>query len=63
MELDEQGKPSAHDYIKSVESDFETPFFDILRRFLKQSNSGAGFVQTVLDIPLLDARSIHAELT
>lgn len=63
MELDEHGKPSAHEYIKSVESAFETPFFDILRKYLKQSNRGAGFVQTVLDIPLLDARSIHAELS
>jgi transcriptional regulator with XRE-family HTH domain len=62
LQLDEKGMPSARDYVKSVETAFETPFFSILRKFLGQSNKGAGFLQTVLDIPLLDARSIHAEL-
>jgi len=63
VDLDRNGKPSARDYIAKVEHAFDTPFFDILRRYLKQHNKGAGFVQTVLDMPLLDARSIHAELT
>lgn len=63
VELDGNGKPSARDYIAKVEHVFDTPFFDLLRRYLKQHNKGAGFVQTVLDMPLLDARSIHAELT
>ena len=42
---------------------FETPFFDLLRKYLKEHVKGPGYVQTVLDMPLLDARSIHAELT
>lgn len=63
LELDEHGKPSARDYIAKAEEDFETPFFDLLRKYLKEHNKGPGFVQTVLDMPLLDARSIHAELT
>ncbi|MGK0415442.1 MAG: transcriptional regulator with XRE-family HTH domain [Halopseudomonas sp.] len=63
LAVDEHGLPSAHDYVKTVETVFETPFFAILRKFLAVSNKGAGFVQTVLDVPLLDARSIHAELT
>ncbi|MNH14515.1 hypothetical protein D3C79_741080 [compost metagenome] len=62
LQLDEKGMPSARDYVKSVETVFETPFFSMLRKFLGQSNKGAGFLQTVLDVPLLDARSIHAEL-
>jgi len=62
-ELDDNGKPSARDYIAKVEHAFETPFFDLLRHYLKQHNKGPGFVQTVLDMPLLDARSIHTELT
>ena len=62
-ELDEQGKPSARDYIDKVESAFETPFFSALRKYLKEFDKGPGFVQTVLDMPLLDARSIHAELS
>lgn len=63
IELDDNGKPSARDYIAKVEHAFETPFFDLLRHYLKQNNKGSGFVQTVLDMPLLDARSIHTELT
>lgn len=60
---DNNGKPSARDYIAKVEHVFETPFFNLLRHYLKQNNKGPGFVQTVLDMPLLDARSIHTELT
>jgi transcriptional regulator with XRE-family HTH domain/Zn-dependent peptidase ImmA (M78 family) len=62
-ELDEHGKPSAREYIAKAESEFETPFFDLLRKYLKENAKGPGFVQTVLDMPLLDSRSIHAELT
>jgi len=63
VELDEQGKPSARDYIEKTEAAFDTPFFDLLRKYLKEHDKGPGYVQTVLDMPLLDARSIHAELT
>ena len=62
-ELDENGKPSAREYITKAEDGFETPFFDLLRQYLKQHAKGPGFVQTVLDMPLLDSRSIHSELT
>ncbi len=62
-ERDAQGKPSAREYIDRVEEAFATPFFAALKMYLKQHNKGPGFVQTVLDMPLLDARSIHAELT
>lgn len=63
IELDDNGKPSAKSYIAKVERVFGTPFFNLLRRYLKQHNKGAGFVQTVLDVSPLDARSIHTELT
>ena len=53
----------AREFIKKTESSFETPFFDLLRKYLKENNKGAGFVQVVTDMPLLDARSIHSELT
>ena len=62
-ELDLQGKPSARDYIEKVEGAFDTSFFDLLRKYLKELNKGPGYVQTVLDLPRLDAQSIHAELT
>jgi hypothetical protein len=63
VELDEHGKPSAREYIAKVESLFETPFFELFRKYLKEHNKGPGFVQIVLDMSLLDARSIYAELT
>lgn len=62
-ELDDHGKPSASEYIDKAEGLFDTPFFDLIRKYIKEHRKGPGFVQTVLDIPLLDARSIHAELT
>jgi transcriptional regulator with XRE-family HTH domain len=54
---------NARDYIKKTEDSFETPFFDTLRLYLKQTNKGAGIVQSVTDMPLLDTQSMHAELT
>ncbi len=60
---DENGKPSAKDYLATLEHVFDTPFFDLLRRYLKQQDKSPGYVQTVLDMTLLDARSLHAELT
>lgn len=62
-ELDEHGHPNARYYIEKAEGAFETPFFEMLRKYLKEHDKGPGYVQTVLDMPLLDARSIHAELT
>jgi transcriptional regulator with XRE-family HTH domain len=62
-ELDEHGTPSAREYIEKAKGVFETSFFELLQKYLKEHNKGPGFVQTVLDVPLLDARSIHAELT
>ena len=63
IKRDGNEKPSAKDYITIVEHVFDTPFFDLLRRYLKQHDKGSGFIQTVLDMPLLDARSLLAELT
>jgi transcriptional regulator with XRE-family HTH domain len=53
----------AKDYIEKAQTDFDTPFFDVLSRYLKEHKKGAGIVQSVMDIPLLDAQSIHEELT
>ena len=53
----------AKQFIDETKEAFKTPFFDILKQYLKEENKGAGFVQVVTDMPLLDARSIHSELT
>lgn len=61
-QLDEHGRPSARDYIDAVESAFETKIFDLLRAYIRESGKGPSFTQSVLDLPLLDAKSLHAEL-
>lgn len=54
---------AAKDYIEKAQSAFETPFFEMLSLYLKEHKKGAGIIQSVMDIPLLDAQSIHEELT
>ncbi|MFC3282110.1 XRE family transcriptional regulator [Litchfieldella rifensis] len=61
--LGDSGNISAREYIDKSEEIFETPFFELLRGYLNDSGKGAGYVQSVLDLPLLDARSLHDELT
>ena len=56
-------KLDARNFINKTENAFETPFFELLRKYLKEQNKGPGYVQVVMDMPLLDARSIHSELT
>ena len=53
----------ARDYVAKVERIFETPFFDLLRQYLKQNNKGPGIVHAVMDMPVPDAWGIHAALT
>lgn len=55
-------EPEPARYIESVKETFNTPFFDILSQYLKDSGNGSGLVQTLMDVSALDARSIHAEL-
>jgi len=57
------GEPSVQAYIKHCSEQLETPFFTILQGFLRDSGQSPGFVQTVMDLPLLDAKGIHAELS
>lgn len=53
----------AKDYIERSQIEFETPFFKALSKYLKEHKKEAGLIQSVMDIPLLDAQSIHEELT
>jgi len=55
--------PTAKDYILACHELFDTPFFNALKTYLIENNKTAGYVQTILDVPLLDAKGIHAELT
>ncbi|MEX2525492.1 MAG: helix-turn-helix transcriptional regulator [Gammaproteobacteria bacterium] len=55
--------PDAALFIQTVSEVFDTPFFDALKACLMERGKSAGFVQSILDTPLLDAKGIHAELT
>ncbi|MFK5985824.1 MAG: helix-turn-helix transcriptional regulator [Pseudomonadota bacterium] len=51
------------EYIQETEKNFETDFFNLLKVYLKDTGKGAGYVQSVLDIPLMDSKGIYTELT
>ena len=57
-----EGAPEPAEYIRASRDLFESPFFDALAAYLGEHPHSAGFVQSVLDIPLLDAKAIHSEL-
>lgn len=56
-------RPDARSYIKMCKEDFDTPLFDALQSYLVESRKSAGFVQSILDTSLIDAKGIHAELS
>jgi len=54
--------PSPARYIASAKEQFGSPFFDILRQYLAQHHKSATFIQSILNIPLLDAQNIYEAL-
>jgi len=56
-------KPGAKYYIQASDEIFDSPFFKVLKSYLLENKKSAGFIQTILDIPLIDAKGIHAELS
>jgi len=55
-------KPTASEYISCPKSLFQSPFFDAIRSFLKDNKKSAGFIQSVLNLPLADAQYLYEEL-
>jgi transcriptional regulator with XRE-family HTH domain len=55
--------PDPQSYIETAGELFASPVFDVLKRYLLEHNKSAGYVQSILNTPLLDAKGIHAELT
>ncbi len=54
--------PAPSQYIAAAQHVFKTPFFAALQRMLREGNTGAGYVQQVLDVSMKDASAISAEL-
>ena len=55
-------KPTPSEYISCPKKIFESPFFDALKAFLKESRKSAGFIQSILNLPLADAQHLYEEL-
>ena len=53
-------EPSA--LIKFANREFDSPFFDALKAYLVESGKGAGYLQSILNIPVVDAQALRAEL-
>lgn len=54
--------PDAETYLKASKEAFGTPFFDALGRYLAESQKSSSLVKEMLDIPLVDAKAVHAAL-
>ncbi|MCG2830209.1 MAG: helix-turn-helix transcriptional regulator [Desulfobacteraceae bacterium] len=50
------------EYIKITKNIFHSPFFDVLRVYLSENDKSAGFIQSILDTSILDAKEIHADI-
>jgi transcriptional regulator with XRE-family HTH domain len=61
--LNKNSEHEADYFIKSITEHFQTPFFEVLSKYLLDSGKGPGLVQTLMDVSALDARSIHSELS
>jgi transcriptional regulator with XRE-family HTH domain len=49
-------------YVAAAEKQFRSPFFHALRRMVKELQTGPGYIQQVMDIPMQDAVALHQEL-
>lgn len=54
--------PEPSVYVAAAEKQFKSPFFQALRRIVKEQQTGAGYIQQVMDIPMKDAAALHQEL-
>ncbi|MDP2854220.1 MAG: XRE family transcriptional regulator [Smithellaceae bacterium] len=54
--------PSPSRYIASAKEQFGSPFFDILGKYLTKHHKSPSFIQSILNIPLLDAQNVYKEL-
>lgn len=54
--------PSPSRYIASARENFGSPFFGILKSYMAEHHKSASFVQTLLNIPILDAQNVYEEL-
>lgn len=54
--------PAPSVYLAAAEKQFKSPFFQALRAMIKSLQTGPGYVQQIMDIPMQDAAALHKEL-
>jgi len=55
-------EPTPAQYIASAKDVFGSPFFEILKKYIVKNRKSASFIQSILNIPIIDARNIYEEL-
>jgi len=55
--------PEPKQYIDTARELFNSPAFDALKKYFIEHGKSSGYIQSILNTPLLDAKGIHAELT
>lgn len=55
--------PEPAAYLAAAERQFRSDFFHALRRMVQGKQTGPGYVQQVMDIPMQDALALYGELT
>ncbi len=50
-------------YMAATKRVFRSQFFEALRRMVKSKNTGAGYIQQVMDIPMQDALALHEQVS
>jgi transcriptional regulator with XRE-family HTH domain len=50
-------------YVAAVKNVFRSSFFESLQRMIKSKQTGPGYIQQVMDIPMQDAIALHGELS
>lgn len=54
--------PSPAKYVACAKEEFGSPFFDALKAYIADNRKSASFIQSILNIPILDAQNIYEEL-
>jgi transcriptional regulator with XRE-family HTH domain len=56
-------QPNPSQYIASTKEQFGSPFFELLKEYVVANRKSASFIQSILNIPLLDAQNVLEELS
>jgi len=55
-------EPLAARYVACAKEAFQSPFFEILETYLRTNHKSASFIQSILNIPFIDAQNVYEEL-